>query len=363
MHSSDINQVISKVMEGRHLTAQETEAAFTTIFNKDTEGYQYLALCTALHTKGETADELLGICRTTQKLGITIPVPSSAESVTDLCGTGGGVIKTINVSTLASCIVAASGVTVIKQAMFGITSPTGSADVFKAFGIDVFSLTLTQVKHALKTVYLCPVFISALSPKLQNRSRLVRLVFAEKGVKIKSPFNLATFAYSPTKLTKRIYGCYSEKYLITLAQLFYKLGNEKTLVVHGVGGLPEASNFGQTVIVEQNMDRIQRYVLTPKDFGVQKSTVNAIRSGGRDENICDFLRILDGKEMGPKRDLVLINAATSFYVLGKVATFEQGTDLARSILEQRLASQKFEQLVRVLGDSQLLKIWRTKAGI
>ncbi len=355
-------QAISKVVDGVHLTADETEKAFNDIFTYDKEGYHYLAFCTALHTKGETSDELLGLCRT-GKIWVKLEPKVKSDEITDLSGTGGGKIKTINVSTLASFVVASAGFTVAKQAMFGITSPTGSADIFKGFGIDVFTLTKEKVEETLENIGICPVFLSALSPNLANRSKLARLIYGEKGLAIRSPFNVAAFAYSPTNLKRRIYGCYSEKYLMILGELFQKLGNEKTLVIHGEGGLPEVSNFGKTLVLEQTGDEFKKYELVPEDFGIKKAKVTDILTGGREQNFIDFLRIIYGKENGPKKDLVLVNASAAFFAMGKVVSFKDGVLLAREIIETGKALKVLENLINFVGDTKLLDEWKEKASL
>lgn len=359
----EATSILAKAVKGNNLTAIETEKAFTDIFLYDKEGYHLLAICAALHAKGETPDELFGLCNTTKLLGEKLNPKIPAELITDLAGTGGGRIKTINVSTAASFIVTGAGFCVAKQAYWGITSPTGSADIFKSFGIDIFNLSLKQVERALEKIKICPYFITAMSPKLKNRKLLFQNLYVTKGIRITTPIQVIVFAYSPTQLKKRIYGCYSEKYLDVLGELFTKLGNKKTLVLHGIDGIPEASNVGKTLVVEQNRNKIKRYTLIPNDFGLRKAKVDEIRTGGRERNIVDFLRILYGKEKGAKRDLVLANASAALYAMGKAKNFEDGTKLAEQILEEGLPFKKLEQLVDILGDRKQYLEWRVKAGI
>lgn len=357
------NQSLEKVVDGGNLSAKEAERAFTNVFLNDKEGYHHLALCASLHAKGETLDELLGLCRSTAKLGNKLTPKVPAREITDLSGTGGGKIKTINVSTAASFIVAGAGYTVAKQAIFGITSPTGSADVFSAFGIDTYKLGLNQVNQTLEKVGICPFYIAPLSPKLKNRSVLSKKVFVEKGISIKTPLHIAAFAYSPTSLKRRIYGCYSEKYLEVLGKLFSELGNEKTLVLYGADGIPEASNVGKTVVVEQAGKNIKKYILTPKDFGLKKSRVDEIRTGGKERNIIDFLRVLSSKEKGAKRDLVIANASASLYAMGEVNNFKEGTMQAEQILDKGMAFKKLEELIKELGSKKQFENWKRKAGV
>lgn len=358
-----VNQFLRKAVAGRNLTAQETEKVLTNISLNDKDGYHYLAFCVALHTKGETSEELLGICQTTAKLGKKLPLNVSASRITDLAGTGGGRIKTINVSTTASFIVSGANYIVAKQAFPGITSPTGSADVFKMIGINVFNLTINQISKTLEKVGICPIFVPAMSPRFKNRSLISHKVLIEKGVQITTPFHLVSSASSPVPLKRRIYGCYSEKYLEVLGELFAKLGNERTLVLHGVDGLAEASNVGKTVVVDQIGEKIKRYTLTPQDFGLRRAKIDEIKTGGRKRNIIDFLRILYGKEKWAKRDIVLANAAASLYVMGKVKSFPDGTKLAGQIIDEGLAFKKLEELVKALGDERKLDNWKKQAGL
>lgn len=355
--------ILRKVVEGENLSALESEQVFGDIFRYDTEGYHLIALVAAIHAKGETAEELLGFCRTSSSLGVKILPKVSSDNITDLAGTGGSKIKTINVSTAASFIVAAAGVVVAKHAGYAVTSPTGSGDIFRAFGIDTFKLSVEDVNSTLEEIGISPYYLSAMSPKLANRSKIAKKVFVDMGVGIGSPFHIAAFAYSPTQLKRRIYGCYDEKYLEVLGELFTNLGNERTLILHGVGGIPEASNIGDTVIVEQLGKKIKRYVVKPSDFGLNKSNADEIRTGGKEQNIIDFLRILYGKEDGAKRDIVLANASASLFVMDKVDSLKKGTSMAIELIGNKSAVGKLEELVKKLGDQKLFDDWKDKAQV
>lgn len=360
---NEVIPLITKVVDGKDLTAQEAEKVFTDIFLYDKEGYHYLAVCAGLHAKGETADEILGLNKSTEKLAENLTPKISSSQITDLAGTGGGKLKTINVSTAASFVVAGAGYTVAKQSMFGITSPTGSADIFVTFGIEVFELKPNQIEDTLEKVGICPLFTSAISPKLKNRSALARKIFGEKGIRIRSIFNIASFVHSPLPLKRRIYGCYSEEYLEVLGKVFSRLGYDKTLTLHGAGSLPEVSNIGDTEVVEQESKSVKHYTLAPEDFGVEKADVEDIKTGGREKNIIDFLRVIYGQEKGPKRDIVLVNASASLFAMGEVSNFKEGTRIARKIIDEGMASEKLEQLVKELGSVDKLNSWKDKAGL
>ena len=357
----DVSPLLRKIMDGQDLTAAETDSALRTIMKEDQDGYFYLAFLVALHTKGETAEELFGLCQL-EDFVPKINTGISPEMITDLSGTGGAKLKTINVSTAASFIVAGAGFNVAKQAARGVTGPTGSADVFGAFGIDVYKITPETIKQTLGNVGIVPYFYVAFGKGMENRSRLGKRIFFDGKLGIRIPFHLAFFAYSPIEMRSRTYGVYDEKYLRILAELFQKLGYAKCLVFHGVGGLCEVSNIGPTKIVEFNGDAMKEYTINPEDMGLKKSSYEDIRSGSAEQNIIDFLRILYGKEIGPKRDLVLANAAASFYALGKVTSLKEGVELARQVLEEGKAAVKLEELTNLIGEPAKLKDWKAKAG-
>ncbi len=363
METEKLNEVmplIAKVVDGESLTAKESENVFTNIFLHDSEGYHFSTFISALHAKGETPDELLGLCMTHKNMGLTLKPKVSDSRLTDLSGSGGGVIKTFNVSTTASFIVSAVGYVVAKQAFWGVTSPTGSADVFAAMGINISELKGEQIERALERVRLCPFYLPAISPKLKNRGKVSKSVYIDKGIKIKTPFHLVSNAYSAIPMKRRIYGIYSERYLEVLAKLFFKLGYQRTLTIYGEGGLPEMSNVGKTTIVEQNGSKIKRHIIKPKDLGVKRVEQKKIMTGGKEQNIVDFLRILLGKQKGPKRDLALINAAASLYVLGETNTIIDAVPLARYALESGEAFRVLERLVAEVGDLKRLKGWMKK---
>ncbi len=356
-----IMPLIAKVVDGQNLTPEESESVFTNIFLNDKFGYHFVALLAGIHAKGETSDELLGLCRTNAELGERLNIDVvSADKITDLSGTGGGKIKTLNVSTAASFVVAASGYKVAKNAFYGVTSPTGSADIFKTFGVDIATLTKKQIEENINKVGISPVYLPYFSPNLKNRGILSKKALVSKGLRIRTPFHLASNAYNPFPIKFKTYGCYSDKYLETLAGLFSKLGLEKTLTFNGIDGLPEISNIGETKVVEQNKDKFKTYILKPEDLGVKRVAINNIASGGKESNIVDFLRVLMGKEKGAKSDLVAINASASLYVLGGFKSISEAVPKAKQILRNGDAFKVLEQLVKLSGDKNELQKWITK---
>lgn len=340
-----IDSLLAKLVDGEDLTAQEAEDLIYHIFVYDTDGMHFATFIGAIHAKGETADELLGFLNATKRLAVKFDLKIDINKTTDLSGTGGGKFKTINVSTAASFVVAAAGYTVAKEAYFAVTSPTGSADIFTAFGVDFLKLTREQVEEALKEVGICPIIAPFISPNMENRSKLSRKFFVERQVRVRSPFHLASNIYSPVPMTHRIYGCYSEKYLEIIADLFKKLGLKRTLTFYADIGMPEISNVGKTTIVEQNNEEIKKYTVNPADLGVAEAKADDIKTGGKERNIEDFANILKGQDIGAKADLVAVNAGAALYALEDVPTIAEGVKKAQDILRSGEGYRKFAQLI------------------
>lgn len=358
----EITPILAKLVDGNDLTVEEATKLFHDIFVYDTEAYHLAVLMGAIHAKGETADELLGFYKAIDSLAEKLDTKLNPEKVIDLSGTGGGSFKSINVSTAASFVVTAAGYSVAKEAFYAVTGPTGSADIFAAFGVDIANLSKKQVEETLTEIGICPIFVAYFSPKLANRAKISGKIFRERQIRVRSPFHLVSNVYSPQPMNYRVYGCYSERYLQTLSELFMKLGFKKSLTMYAEVGMPEFSNVGKTIVVEQNRRNIKKYTVTSKDLGVKEAILDDIRTGGKEQNIIDFLSILRGKETGPKADLVAINAGAALYILENLNTIKEGVEKAKEILATGKPFAVLEKLTRKSGSADALKMWSGKTA-
>lgn len=352
LHETD--DILAKLVDGNNITAKEAEDLTYNIFTNDREGIHFANFFGAIHAKGETDDELFGFVNAISKLAAKFEVNIDKNRTIDLSGTGGGAFKTINVSTAASFVVAVAGYDVVKNTYFAVTSPTGSADVFTKFGVDFFKLTKKQSEKVLKGIGICPAIVPFLSPKMKNYCYLNRKTFFERQLRVRTPLHLVANAYSPVPMNHRIYGCYSEKYLDILANLYRKLGFKHSMTFYADIGIPEISNVGRTIIVEQNGDNIKKYSVTPTDLGVREAKEADIKTGGKEKNMSDFITILMGEQRGAKSDLVAINAGAALYVLGDVKTLAEGVKKAKSILETGEPFKKFEEVISQIGSLESL---------
>lgn len=361
---SDITPLIRKVSEGQDLTARETEDAFNIIATKDSEGYYFLALLLTLHTKGECSNELLGICRSFARYSQKVKPNVDIDSITDTSGTGGDKLKTFNISTTTAFVLAGAGITVAKKAFFAITGLTGSADIFSSFGINVMTIDKWTLKQTLEKVGISPYLSSspAMSKRKSTFATLMRTQVG-RGLRLVTPLHLAANVEVAAPIRRRVYGCAWEDKLDVLAELFQKMGYKKGMVVHGLDGIDEVSTIGKTKIVEYTSKRTKTYTITPRDLGIKKAKFEDIKAVSKERNIIDFLRILYGKEQGPRKDIVLANAAVSLYILGKAKNLASGVELASKSINEGLALNKVEELVKAMGNKEKFIKWKKKAGL
>lgn len=350
-------KAIRKLSERHALTADETTKVLDLLIREDTDSYFFFAFTLAMHTKGETSDELLGVCRSIEHITPRVHVDIPASQMIDVSGTGGDLLNTLNVSTATAFVVASHGLFVPKQAFFSVTGYSGSADLMLQLGVDVPELSGSpdRVSELLQTTGISMYhFLISLPEECVGMSNWISKR-REIGLNFKTFMHLVGFAYSPFRMDSRLYGVYNPRYLMPLAELFEKLGYKRVLVVHGVGGLDEISVIGPTEIAELRDGVITHRRLSTRDLGLRQAQDTEILSYSKEDNIRDFIRILYKKERGPKRDLVLANAGAALYLTNAASTIREGIDLARDLVDTGKASAKLEEYVAACNGSEQLE--------
>jgi len=236
--------------------------------------------------------------------------------------------------------------------------------LMEELGVEVSKLkSSTKLKNILEKVGTVLYHRAYMVPeRMRNRPKFWKEL-EKAGLKVGTIFHLASLLYSLFPIKHRLYGMYSDKYLSKVAKVLKRMSYKRVLVVHGEGGLCEVSNFGKTKVAELKNGKVREYTLSPSDFGLKKCGVEDIRAVSKKQNIIDFLRVLYGKDKGPKRDLVLANASAAFSVLGKVQNFKEGVKLASSLIDSEKSSEKLEKFVNYSGDIKKLEKWKAKVGL
>jgi anthranilate phosphoribosyltransferase len=312
---------------------------------------QIAAFLTALRMKGETVEELVGFARVMRgratplwphQEGRAALVDPEREMLVDTCGTGGDGANTFNVSTATAFVVAGAGVRVAKHGNRSVSSPSGSADVVEALGINI-QIPPGQVARCIDEIGIG--FLHA--PLLHRAMQAVTL--ARKEMKIRTVFNLLGPLTNPAGALSQVLGVYSAHLTEALAHVLNELGSRRAFVVHGADGLDEISNTGPSKISEVRDKSVRTYQVAPEDFGLPQARLSDLRGGLPSENADIIVRILRG-EKGPRRDIVLMNAAAGIVAGGRSSSLREGVVLAAESLDTGAALEKLEALIARSND-------------
>ncbi|MDP2998159.1 MAG: anthranilate phosphoribosyltransferase [Bryobacterales bacterium] len=332
---------LHRVANRENLTASEAAEAMALILEGQATTAQIAAFLVALRMKRETPAELLGFARA-MRARMT-RVDAGPEPVIDTCGTGGDNAGTFNVSTVAAFAVAGAGVRVAKHGNRSISSRCGSADVLEGLGVRI-DLTPEAAGRAIREVGIGFLFAPALHPAMKYAQP------ARLELRMRTVFNLLGPLANPAGAPAQLVGAPSVEAAELMAQALASLGLERGFVVHGSDGLDEITTTGPTMAIEITRGVIARHTLTPADFGVGVARAEDLKGGDRDENCRIAHAVLNG-ERGPRRDIVLVNAAAALVVAGKARDFGEGMALAAASIDSGAARAKLDQLIRFTGDA------------
>jgi anthranilate phosphoribosyltransferase len=329
-----IKEAIAKVADGTSLTETESEGVMREIMEGGATPAQIAAYLTALRMKGETVDEVVGAVRVMREKAIKIRVDDPL--VVDTCGTGGDRKGTFNISTTTAFVVAGAGVTVAKHGNRAASSKSGSADVLRALGVNI-DLPPSAVEECVNQIGIgflfAPLFHGAMKHAVTPRQE----------IGIRTMFNILGPLTNPAGASIQILGVYADPLADLMAQVLIKLGARHCFVVHGEDGLDEISISAPTRFCEGKEGRISCYHLDPRDVGIPLAPLDAIAGGRPEDNAKILLAVLAG-EPGPRRDIVLLNAAPPLVACGKAKDFTEGIALAARSIDTGAAMEKFERL-------------------
>jgi anthranilate phosphoribosyltransferase len=304
---------------------------------------------TALAQKGETPDEIVAFARALRDKSIQPPLDAEIRNreILDVVGTGGDHLGTFNISTAAAILCAAAGVTVAKHGNRAVTSQAGSADVLEALGVRI-DLTPAEAAGSLRKHHFAFFFAPNYHPVFKHIAP-ARKLCAGRGQR--TIFNLIGPLLNPARPSAMLVGVPQPELCEPLSRVLQSLGVRRAMVVcgkvSGVGFLDELSTLGENTIAEFYQERgftISRTL--PEQFPLQLATLADLLGGDKFVNAKIVHEILSGKERGPKRDAVLLNAAAALFVAGKTKSFAEGWDLAGETIDGGRAVAKLAELAR-----------------
>ena len=328
-----IQTYLSKLIGGASLTRSEANEAMNSIMSGETPATQIAAFLVAMRMKGENSEEVTGFVESMRSNAT--PVAADAESILDMCGTGGDGAGTFNISTIASLVVAAGGITVAKHGNRAVSSKCGSADLFSALGVNI-EMPVERLSDCLNEIGFAFLFAPLLHPAMKHAA------VPRRELKIRTVFNLLGPMTNPANPTLQLLGVYDFELAELVAEVLRNIGVKRAFVVHGSDGLDEVTLTGTTMCVELDGDDLSRLDLTPESFGLPQLSTDDI-SGDFEPEECAVIatKILSG-EKGAKRDIVVANAAIGLYLGGKEDTIEKAARLAEMLLDSGEALKLLE---------------------
>lgn len=331
-----IRPILSRLTENFDLDKNEIYDLIDAINAGQLSDVQIAGFLVGLLSKGPSIKEVAYIAQAMRKNCIPIKVNLKSE-LTDTCGTGGG-LTTFNVSTANAILTASAGVPIAKHGSRSISSPSGSADVLEALGINI-DVSPEQAARLIEDIGISFIYAPNFHPVM------LKVFGPENQLGIKTIFfTIIGPLINPAGARNHTIGVYKPELVHMMADVVAEMDFNHVIVAHGVDGLDEISLMGKTSIAEIRQKRIKYYEIGPEDFGLKRCALKDIAGGSPDFNARVIRDIFSGADRGPRRDFLVLNNAATLYVSGKVPTMGEGIDLSRSLIDSGAAQRKLQEL-------------------
>ncbi len=329
---------LGRLAEGSSLSREETRAAFGVVMAGEATPAELGALLLGLRSRGESADELAGAVEALRAAMRTVTLPASLE-VVDTCGTGGGRVGTVNISTAAALVTAAAGIPVAKHGNRSFTSRSGSADVLEALGVPV-----DQPPEEAARIFAEAGLVFLFAPTYHPAMRHAAPVRRDLGVA--TILNLVGPLANPAGVSRQVVGVSDARHGDLVAGALARLGTERALVVHARIGMDEIAPVGETDVWEVRGGEVGRWLLDPRDVDLAVPSLVGTEGGDPAENADVIARLLESsRQAAPAlRAAVILNAAAAILVSGREADFASAAARAAAALD---AGEAHDRLARL----------------
>ncbi|MGS2720832.1 anthranilate phosphoribosyltransferase [Paraglaciecola aestuariivivens] len=319
------HSILEQLYHGTDLTQDQAKEVFSKIVTGQVEDIELAALLTALKIKGEQPAEIAGAAAALIANAEAFPRPD--YEFADIVGTGGDGHNTINISSASAIVAASCGLKVAKHGNRSVSSQSGSADLFKAFGLDL-NMAPKTAKQCLDQANLCflfaPIYHAGIRHAMQVRTQL----------KTRTIFNLLGPLVNPARPSHIVIGVYAPSLLLPFAQTLQRLGYQKALVVHG-SGLDEFALHGETQVVTVDGDQLTQETLSPADFGLENYPLDAIKGGLPEENKGLIEAVLTRQGQAAHQAAVAMNTGALLKLCGKVNSYQAGAEMALNAMSEQ----------------------------
>lgn len=330
----DLPEAIDKVVNQQDLNRDEMNGVMRLIMTGAATDAQIGGFLVGLRMKGETVEELTAAATVMRDLAT--PVHVDSNHLVDTCGTGGSGTPKFNISTAAALVTAAAGAKVAKHGNRKASGKSGSADVLEAAGVNI-DVTAEEVARCIDHVGVGFLFA------LNHHSAMKHAIGPRREMVTRTIFNLLGPLTNPAGAKCQLIGVYAREWVRPIAETLRELGSDHVLVVHSADGLDEISNCAESYVAELKDGKIEEYVVTPEQFGMQRGQLAELLIDDTDESLEKVKEALSGNSSAVA-DVVLLNAGAAIYAANLCESLEAGVEMARDAVGSGMAKEKLSEL-------------------
>ena len=326
----------------------DIKAQFEKLFNNELSEEEARQLLIDLYGKGESGEDIAAAAQVMREYSVKLPISEELRAkAIDVVGTGGDKSGSFNISTTVSLLLASMGCVVAKHGNRSITSNSGSADVLEVLGINLDLSVENQVKMLEETGF-CFIFAMNHHPAMKH------IMPVRKSITHRTIFNILGPLTNPAGAQKYLLGVFDPAFIKRMAEALVALDAKRAFVVSSYDGMDEISISDKSAFAYVEDGRISEGEIDPEAHGFKLAPKESILGGDATLNAEITKDIFDGIEMGPKRDIVLLNAAYALFTDGSVRDIQEGVEKAKEAIDSGRATEHLEKIIAVsaqLGDA------------
>jgi len=339
----DLTQQLSR---GDSLTIDQMTSVMNEILGGTQNDQDVADFLKNLTQKGESDDELLAMLNKMEEYSLHIS-PNCKGKIIDVCGTGGDKLKTFNISTAASFVIAGAGGNVAKHGNRSISGVSGSADIFEYFGFDLNSEP-NKVNETIEKFGIGFMFAQKFHPAMKNVAN------ARKIVGGRTAFNLLGPLTNPAMVKNQLIGVFSEDYQERIVKILQRKNAETIMAVRSADGMDELSTTCKNQICMLKNGTITKMTLDPQKVGLQKGNISDIQIRSKEDAIKSFITVLNNTANKTKIEITALNAAGGLVISDIADNFTDAVELALDTIHSGKALDKLENFVKNYGNIEKL---------
>jgi len=342
-----IKELAEQLSHGNNLTIDQMINVMDEILTGTQNDEDVAEFLKNLTEKGESDDELLTMLNKMEEFALHIS-PNCQGKIIDVCGTGGDKLKTFNISTAASFVIAGAGGNVAKHGNRSISGVSGSADIFEYFGFDLNSEP-SKVNEIIEKFGIGFMFAQKFHPAMKNVAN------ARKVVGGRTAFNLLGPLTNPAMVKNQLIGVFSDDYQERIVKILQRKNAETIMTVRSDDGMDELSTTSKNKICLLKNNIITNMVIDPQDVGLQRCNISDIQINTKEDAIKSFVDVLNDTANKTKIEITALNAAGGLIVSDIANSFDEAVELALTTIHSGKAFDKLKNFVKNCGDMEKLE--------